>query len=125
MRTGFVNEMIKYADVLEIISPVTGSSCRLGVDCSEAIALVRGGKQGRLFKRRGDLIKDDSDLKERNALCIYPQEPITSLCQTSRDYVTPKISLFGHCPALTRDFPKLSQTPTTCLRKYFRPRGVI
>lgn len=92
-----MNEMIKCADVLEIISPVTGSLCGPAVGCSEAIVLASAGKRGGFLERRGDLIKADSGLKKKNALCIYLQSPPSH--QTLFDYVTPQNFPFPSCLA--------------------------
>lgn len=79
IRTEIVSE-VNCADVLEIISPVTGSLCVPAVDCSEAIVLARGGKRGWFLERGGDLIKVDSVLKkDADGLYIYLKGPITSL----------------------------------------------
>lgn len=122
IRARPINEMVKSADVLEIISPVTGSLCVPAGGCSEAIVLARAGKRRRSLERRGDLIEADSGLNKKDALCIHLQSP---LYQTLADYVTSQKFPFPSTQSLTRNRPKLSQTPTTCLRKYFRPRGVI
>ena len=63
------SKMMKCADVLEIISPVTGSLCEPGVGCSEAMVLTRAGELGWFFERKGDLIEADSGL-EKSVLYI-------------------------------------------------------
>ena len=118
--TGLANEMMKCTDVLEIISPVTGSLCVPAEVCSEVIVLERAGKLWWSLERRGDLIAADSGRK-KDVLYIYLQSP--PLYQTLADYVTSQKFPFRSAQPLTRNLPKLSQTPTTCLRKYFRPRG--
>lgn len=70
IRTGLANGMMKFADVLETISPVTGSLCRLAVGCSEAIVLASAGNLGRFLERGEDLVEADSGLKKKDALCI-------------------------------------------------------
>lgn len=67
-----MNGITKCADVLVIISPVTGSLCGPAMGCSEAIVLASAGKRGQLLERKGDLTEADSGLKKRDALCIYP-----------------------------------------------------
>ena len=112
IRAGSMNEMMKCADVLETISPVTGSLCVPAGGCSEVIVLARAGKRRQSLERRGDLIEADSGLK-KNVLYIYLQSPPS--CQALVDYVShPKDSLFRRPRPLTRNLPKLSQTPTTC-----------
>jgi hypothetical protein len=85
-----MNEIMECADVLEIISPVTGSLCVPAGDCSEAIVLRRAGKRRRSLERRGDLIEVDSGLKKKDVLYIYLQSP---LYQTPADYVISQKSL--------------------------------
>jgi len=75
IRAGSVNEMMKCADVLEIISPVTGSLCVPAGGCSEAIVLARAGKRRRFLERRGDLIEADNGLKKKDVLYIHLQSP--------------------------------------------------
>ena len=70
-----MDETMKCADVLETISPVTGSLCVPAGGCSEAIVLARAGKRWRSLAKRGDLIEADSGLKKKNVLCIYLQLP--------------------------------------------------
>ena len=77
--------MMKCTDVLEIISPVTGSLCVPAEVCSEVIVLERAGKLWWSLERRGDLIAADSGRK-KDVLYIYLQSP--PLYQTLADYVT-------------------------------------
>jgi hypothetical protein len=46
IRTVIVNGTMSCTDVLEIISPVTGSLWVPAIGCSEDIVLMKGGKEG-------------------------------------------------------------------------------
>lgn len=77
IRTRLMGRMMKCANVLEIISPVTGSLCVPDVGCLEAIVLVaRGGETAGYLELGGDLIKADNGPRKDVLYCIHLQPPL-------------------------------------------------